>query len=84
MFSLAIDVRASDSVAVGRPEASVGVSVTVQGQTRLAHALGLELFDSLQIGIRRANLTSAAAGFAMALAVVLGDFLTQRLTCAGR
>ena len=33
-------------------EAQVGVSVTVQGQTRLAHALSLELFDSLQIGIR--------------------------------
>ena len=36
----------------GVPEAEVGVSVTVQGQTRLAHALGLELFDALQIGIR--------------------------------
>ena len=33
-------------------QAQVGVSVTVQGQTRLAHALGLELFDALQIGIR--------------------------------
>lgn len=32
--------------------ARLGMSVTVQGQTRLAHAMGHELFDSLQIGIR--------------------------------
>eukprot|EP00439_Symbiodinium_sp_Y106_P019086 s3113_g2.t1 len=47
--------------------AQVGVSVTVQGQTRLAHALGLELFDALQIGIRTGSIggllaTSLALG----------------------
>ena len=41
-------------------QAQVGVSVTVQGQTRLAHALGLELFDALQIGIRRLSFAAAA------------------------
>lgn len=34
----------------------VGISVTTRGQTRLAHALGLELFDALQIGIRTGSI----------------------------
>jgi len=36
--------------------ARTGVSVTVQGQTRLAHAMGHELFDALQIGIRTGSI----------------------------
>eukprot|EP00928_Gymnodinium_smaydae_P035985 TRINITY_DN25233_c0_g1_i1.p1 TRINITY_DN25233_c0_g1~~TRINITY_DN25233_c0_g1_i1.p1 ORF type:complete len:898 (+),score=93.81 TRINITY_DN25233_c0_g1_i1:139-2832(+) len=36
--------------------ARMGVSVTVQGQTRLAHAMSHELFDSLQIGIRTGSI----------------------------
>jgi len=36
--------------------ARTGVSVTVQGQTRLAHALNHELFDALQIGIRTGSI----------------------------
>jgi len=36
--------------------ARTGVSVTVHGQTRLAHALSHELFDALQIGIRTGSI----------------------------
>merc|ERR1719223_2237789 len=36
--------------------ARVGVNVTVNGQTRLAHALSHELFDALQIGIRTGSI----------------------------
>lgn len=36
--------------------ARVGVNVTVQGQTRLAHAMSHELFDALQIGIRTGSI----------------------------
>mmetsp|Transcript_29641 Transcript_29641/g.52857 ORF Transcript_29641/g.52857 Transcript_29641/m.52857 type:complete len:910 (+) Transcript_29641:146-2875(+) len=36
--------------------ARVGVSVAVNGQTRLAHAMSHELFDSLQIGIRTGSI----------------------------
>lgn len=36
--------------------ARTGVSVTVNGQTRLAHSLAHELFDALQIGIRTGSI----------------------------
>lgn len=36
--------------------ARIGVRVSVQGQTRLAHALSHELFDALQIGIRTGSI----------------------------
>jgi len=47
--------------------ARVGVTVTVQGQTRLAHALSHELFDALQIGIR-----TGAIGGLLATSLGLG------------
>jgi K(+)-stimulated pyrophosphate-energized sodium pump len=36
--------------------ARIGVSVTVHGQTRLAHSMSHELFDALQIGIRTGSI----------------------------
>eukprot|EP00434_Breviolum_minutum_P034640 symbB.v1.2.030666.t3/scaffold3482.1/size55780/4 len=60
--------------------AQVGVSVTVQGQTRLAHALSLELFDSLQIGIRTGSIggllaTSLALGGMAGMWLLIQDTL---------
>lgn len=61
--------------------AQVGVSVTVQGQTRLAHALGLELFDALQIGIRTGSIggllaTSLALGGMAGMWLLIQDTLS--------
>merc|ERR550514_1835756 len=36
--------------------ARMGVSVTVHGQTRLAHSMSHELFDAVQIGIRTGSI----------------------------
>lgn len=47
--------------------ARVGVTTCVQGQTRLAHAMSHELFDSLQIGIR-----TGAIGGLLATSLGLG------------
>ncbi|CAK9033686.1 unnamed protein product [Durusdinium trenchii] len=61
--------------------AQVGVSVTVQGQTRLAHALGLELFDALQIGVRTGSIggllaTSLALGGMAGMWLLIQDTLS--------
>ncbi|CAE8677992.1 unnamed protein product [Polarella glacialis] len=47
--------------------ARTGVSVAVQGQTRLAHALSHELFDAVQIGVR-----TGAIGGLLATSLGLG------------
>merc|ERR1719235_2337088 len=55
--------------------ARMGVSVTVHGQTRLAHALSHELFDALQIGIR-----TGAIGGLLATSLGLGGMSIMWLT----
>lgn len=47
--------------------ARIGVTTTVQGQTRLAHAMSHELFDALQLGIR-----TGAIGGLLATSLGLG------------
>eukprot|EP00927_Polykrikos_kofoidii_P007260 TRINITY_DN12967_c0_g1_i1.p1 TRINITY_DN12967_c0_g1~~TRINITY_DN12967_c0_g1_i1.p1 ORF type:complete len:898 (+),score=127.16 TRINITY_DN12967_c0_g1_i1:162-2855(+) len=59
----------------------LGVSVTVQGQTRFAHALGHELFDSLQIGIRTGSIggllaTSLGLGGMATMWLLIGDTMS--------
>lgn len=61
--------------------ARVGVSMTAQGQTRLAHALGHELFDSIQIGIRTGSIggllaTSLGLGGMAGMWLIIGDTLS--------
>jgi len=58
--------------------ARMGVSVTVHGQTRLAHALSHELFDALQIGIRTGSIggllaTSLGLGGMAVMWILIGD-----------
>jgi len=60
--------------------ARFGVSMVVQGTTRLAHGLTHELFDSLQIGIRTGSIsgllsTSLALASMAAMWLLLGDTL---------
>lgn len=61
--------------------ARMGVSTTAQGQTRLAHALGHELFDSIQIGIRTGSIggllaTSLGLGGMAGMWLIIGDTLS--------
>eukprot|EP00913_Durusdinium_trenchii_P020886 g19624.t1 len=63
--------------------AQVGVSVTVQGQTRLAHALGLELFDALQIGVRTGSIGGLLAT-SLALGGMAGMWLLIQVSFAMR
>jgi len=59
--------------------ARIGVRVTVQGQTRLAHALSHELFDALQIGIRTGSIGGLLAT-SLALGGMAGMWLLIRDT----
>eukprot|EP00931_Biecheleriopsis_adriatica_P087126 TRINITY_DN61636_c0_g1_i1.p1 TRINITY_DN61636_c0_g1~~TRINITY_DN61636_c0_g1_i1.p1 ORF type:complete len:890 (-),score=181.80 TRINITY_DN61636_c0_g1_i1:36-2705(-) len=61
--------------------ARIGVTMTVQGQTRLSHALGLELFDALQIGVRTGSIggllaTSLALGGMSGMWLLVQDTLS--------
>lgn len=61
--------------------ARLGVSMTVQGQTRLAHALSHELFDSVQIGIRTGSIGGLLAT-SLGLGGMAGMWLLIRDTMA--
>lgn len=61
--------------------ARTGVRVTVQGQTRLAHALGHELFDALQIGVRTGSIGGLLAT-SLGLGGMAGMWLLIRDTLA--
>jgi Na+/H+-translocating membrane pyrophosphatase len=61
--------------------ARLGVSVTVHGQTRLAHAMGHELFDSLQIGVRTGSIGGLLAT-SLGLGGMAGMWLLMKDTLA--